>query len=254
MMAAVASLVLGVFSFTLPAHAAAENERAGRRPARRARPRRARAAARSEFPHLLLCFDPDLHPARVLLPAREPVPHGDPGRERRRHPDARPDVRGRVHAARAVLLEAVRHEADALDRHARVGRALRAVRVRQCRRARVHADPRHRAARSLLRLLLRVGPSVHRLEGRPALQERRARLDHARDVRRRHADRLLGRRAAHRRVRSRGGGHDWRSIWLYPAAFAAARGRRCSACCSERSRRLQAGADGARDRPAQDHG
>ncbi len=74
---AAASLVLGVFSFTLP-RTPPQQSRRQRRAARSPRTRRAGAAARSQFPDVFLGVDPDLHSARVLLPARQSVPDGDP--------------------------------------------------------------------------------------------------------------------------------------------------------------------------------
>jgi nucleoside transporter len=54
------------------------------------------------------------------------------------------------------------------------------------------ADRRHRAARRVLRLLFCVRADLHRLQGRRAAQGRSPGPDNARDLRRRHAGRVLG--------------------------------------------------------------
>ena len=56
------------------------------------------------------------------------------------------------------------------------------------------ADHRHRIARHLLRLLLRLRPDLHGFESRRALPQRRPGHDHAGDLRRRNAGRILRRR------------------------------------------------------------
>ena len=59
--------------------------------------------------------------------------------QRRRQDDARADVGDRLHAGDAVVLPAPRREVHAAGRHGGVGGALRAVRLRQQRRAGVDA-------------------------------------------------------------------------------------------------------------------
>ncbi len=53
------------------------------------------------------------------------------------------------------------------------------------------------------------------------------------------------------RVR-RDGGHDWRTIWLYPAAFAASWSQCCSLCCS--ATRVVAYKTAPTGTPARNHG
>ena len=75
-------------------------------------------------------------------------------------------------------------------------------------------------ARSLLRLLLRFRPDLHRLQGRRPVQELGAGHDHAGHIWPRHADRLPA-AGAISDTYANAGLHDWRIIWLYPAGFAA---------------------------------
>ncbi len=124
----------------LQLHAAARRHRPktrGRRAARSARSRRARVAARSEFPRVLRRLDPDLHSTRVLLSARRISSSRRFGVENATGiADDRPDIRGGVHAARAVLPQALRHEGSrCCSVWLAWAVALRAVRVRQRGRA-----------------------------------------------------------------------------------------------------------------------
>src|SRR6185503_1752717 len=82
---------------------------------------------------------------------------------------------------------------------------LRDVRLRQRAGARVDVLPGHPAPRRLLRLLLRHRPDL-RGQGRSQVDPgERAGLHHARDLRRRHADRLLGLGPDRRPLRAPGG-------------------------------------------------
>ena len=120
------SLVLGLYSFTLPVHAAQVRGQEGHR-ARRA------GAGRPGSDEGPVLRDPgdlvaaDLHPARLLLQLHESVPERDQGRGRSRvQHDLRPDVRDRVHAADAVLPAPAGHQEADDHRHAGLERALRA--------------------------------------------------------------------------------------------------------------------------------
>ena len=79
-------------------------------------------------------------------------------------------------------------------------------------------------------------------------------LDHARDLRRRHADRLLGRGPADRRVRAERRRPRLALDLALPRRIRRPRGRAVRLAVQERGRRVQAGADGAAGRRRSDHG
>ena len=122
--------------------------------------RRTRAVDQACLPHLPDRLDPDLHPAGLLLPDRQPGGRNG-GNESRPDDVVRPDGRDHLHAHHATVLQAAGCQVDAGRRDAGVGDSLRAVLTGSRRRDQLDDHRRDRAARNLLRLLLCHRPDLH---------------------------------------------------------------------------------------------
>ena len=94
LMGAVMSLLLAIFSLTLPATPPMDR-RGWFLAARGARARCAEAAARPQLLRVLRLVRADLHPPRLLLSECQPVPHGDRHEQCHRQTDDRSDVGSR---------------------------------------------------------------------------------------------------------------------------------------------------------------
>jgi hypothetical protein len=103
-----------------------------------------------------------LHPVAVLLRLHEPLSERDRATGAREQDELRADVGARLHAAPAAAARPPRRQTHLVDRHGRVGIALRVLRVRQYRTARVDAVRRDPPARAVLRFLLRHRPDLRR--------------------------------------------------------------------------------------------
>lgn len=132
-MSAIASALLGIFSFTLPA--TPPQVKAGQWPSvREMLGLDALSLLRDQkFPGVLSLLDPDLHSPRVLLSACQSISHRDPGDQCHRQADAGADVGSLLHAADSIFPGAARNEGDFAGRYARLGGALCHVRLRQRR-------------------------------------------------------------------------------------------------------------------------
>ena len=96
-----ASLALGLYSFTLPRTPPAAASRAAAVIVARCWASMRWCCCATELPGVFPGLDPDLHSARVLLPERQSVSDRDSGRQRHRQADHRTDVGGALHAARS---------------------------------------------------------------------------------------------------------------------------------------------------------
>ena len=154
----------GAVCVRTPAHSAGQTRAQGFR-ARHSRSRRAATDEGAVVRDLRDWFVPDLHSAAVLLRVHQPVPDRSRCHQRGGEADVGPVVGDLLHAGDALVLHPARHQAHDADWDARVGRPLRALRVRRRRGAHVDVLHRHPAARHLLRLLLRHRPDIRRQEG-----------------------------------------------------------------------------------------